>query len=161
MPLVRPGFLERANYEKEVQVEVPNTKHTKGKVPNTKQSFANTLEARLESTMLGLNNVETAWSTLRDTVCSTAMECLGPQTRKHKDWSDEHCTEIQQLLEEKRRVYKAFLDDPKSTAKKYALKTARSNIQRRLREMQNSWLSSEADEIQDFANRNDMKIFYH
>ncbi len=48
------------------------------KVPNTKKSFTNTLEARLESTMLNLNNVEAAWSTLRDTVYKTAMECLGP-----------------------------------------------------------------------------------
>ena len=89
------------------------------------------------------------------------MECPGPQTRKHKDWLGEHCTKIQHLLEEKRRVCKASLDDPKSTAKKDALKTARSNIQRKLREMQNSWLSSKADEIQGFADRNDMKNFYH
>ena len=64
------------------------------------------------------------------------------------------------MLEEKRRVYKAHIDDPKSTAKKDAPRNERSNIQRKLREMQDTWLSNTADEIQGFADRNDMKKFY-
>ena len=72
------------------------------------------LEQRLDSFVLEGQDVKTAWAALRDTVYNTAMECLGTAARKHKDWFDENCTEIQQLLVEKRRAYKAHLDDPKS-----------------------------------------------
>ena len=131
------------------------------KSSDLKQSFSHTLEQRLQSTLPKGQDVETVWAALRETVYNTAMECLGPSTRKHKDWFDENCTEIKQLLEKKRHVYKSHLDDPKSTTKKDTLRTVRSTIQAKLRQMQDSWLSSRADEIQGFADRNDMKNFYH
>ena len=125
-----------------------------------KQSFADTLEMHLDSLDLENQDVETAWGTLRETVYSTAMECLGPSTKKQNDWFDENCTEIMQMLENKHRLYKAHLDDPNSIAKKDALRNIRSTIQRQLRQMQDSWLSNKADEIQGFADRNDLKNFY-
>lgn len=94
---------------------------------NNKQSFSDTLEQRLDSTLLEGEDVET-WTANRETVYNTAMECLGPSTRKHKDWFDENCTEIKQLLEKKRSPYRAHLDNPKSTAKKDALRNIRSTI---------------------------------
>ena len=133
---------------------------SKLKVSNIKQSFADILEQRLDSFVLEGQDVKTAWAALRDTVYNTAMECLGTATRKHKDWFDENCTEIQQLLVEKRRAYKAHLDDPKSASKKDTLRNVRSTIQVKLRQMQDSLLSSKADEIQSFADRNGMKRFY-
>nr|XP_054749441.1 uncharacterized protein LOC129254921 [Lytechinus pictus] len=130
------------------------------KIDNFKQSFSDTLEQRLQSTLLEGQDVEKAWAALRETLHNTAMECIGPSTRKHKDWFDENCTEIKHLLEEKRRVYKSYLDDPTSVAKKDTLRSVRSNLQAKLRQMQDSWLSNRADEIQGFADRNDMKNFY-
>ena len=62
--------------------------------------------------------MESAWPVLHETVYNTAMECLGPTTRKHKDLFEENSTEIIQLLEDKCHAYRAHLDDPKSTAKK-------------------------------------------
>ena len=62
--------------------------------------------------------MESAWAAFGETVYNTAMECLGPTTRKHKDWFDENSTEIIQLLEDKCHAYRAHLDDQKSTAKK-------------------------------------------
>ena len=133
---------------------------SKLKVSDIRQYFADTLEQRLDSTVLEGQDVETAWTGLRETVYNTAMECLGPATRKHKDWFDENCTEIQQLLEGKRCAYKAHLDDPKSVSKKDTVRNVRSTVQAKLRQMQDSWLSSKADEIQGFADRNNMKCFY-
>lgn len=130
------------------------------KMPSASQSFADTLEERLNTTVLDDHDVEAAWSTLRETVYNTAFECLGPSTRKHKDWFDENCAEITQLLEDKRRAYKAHIDDPTSTAKKDALRSARSTVQQKLREMQDSWLNAKADEIQRYADSHDMKNFY-
>ena len=64
------------------------------------------------------------------------------------------------LLEEKRQAHKAHLDDPDSTARKDALKNVCRNLQRKLRQLQDTWLSSKADEIQGYADRKDMKNFY-
>jgi hypothetical protein len=112
------------------------------KLPSTSQYFADTLEERLNSIVLDDNDVETAWSTLRNTVYNTAFECLGPSTRKHNDWFDENCAEITQLLEDNHCAYKARIDDPTSTAKKDALRNARSTVQQKLRDMQDSWLNA-------------------
>ena len=83
-----------------------------------KQSFTDTLEQRLDATTLDKQDVESAWTALRDTVYNTAMKRVGPTTRKHKDWLDENSTEIMQLLEDKHLAYRADLDDRKRTAKK-------------------------------------------
>ena len=57
-------------------------------------------------------------------------------------------------------VLTKHLDDPISTAKKDALRNMRSTIQLKLRQMKDSWLSNKADEIQGYADRNDMKKFF-
>ena len=127
---------------------------------DVKQLLIDSLDKQLESVSLENQNVETAWSTLRETVYNTAYECLGPSVKKHKDWFDENCSEISQLLDEKQKAHKALLDDPSSAAKKQALNLIRKTIQQRLRHMQDAWLSKKADEIQGFADKNDMKNFY-
>ena len=125
-----------------------------------KQSVTETLEEHLDATMLDNHDVESAWAALHETVYNTAMECLGPTTRKHKDQFDENSPEIMQLLEDKCHAYRAHLDDLNSTAKKDVLRKICSTIQLKLCQMQDSWLSNKADEIQGFADRNDMKNFY-
>ncbi|XP_060761994.1 succinate dehydrogenase cytochrome b560 subunit, mitochondrial isoform X1 [Neoarius graeffei] len=127
----------------------------------TKQSFADTLEEQLDAPILDEEDVEVAWTTLHDIVYNTAMECLGPPARKHKDWFDENHTEIKDLLEKKRAADKERLHDPKSIAKKDALRSIRSNIQLKLRVMQDSWLNAKAGKIQGYADMNDMRNFYN
>ena len=124
------------------------------------QSFADTLEQRLDSCVLEGHYVETAWAAFRETVYDTAKECLGPTIRKHKDWFDENYTDIKQLQEEKHRARRAHLDHPKSASKKDTLRNVRSTIHAKLRNTPDSWLSDKADEIKAFAERNDMKNFY-
>ena len=72
---------------------------------------------------------------------------------------DENDEEIKLLLEEKHCLHKAHQDDTSSVSK-----TAYNNIcktvQNRLRDMQDSWLSKKAEEIQSFADRKDMKKFH-
>ena len=133
---------------------------TKLKDCSSKQAFVDTLGERLDAITLDDQDVEAAWASLRDTVYSTAMECLGPPARKQKDWFDENHHDITALLEEKRAAHLAHLQDPTSVAKKDALRNIRSTVQLELRKMQDSWLSAKADEIQSFADRNDMKNFY-
>jgi len=130
------------------------------KTGSCKQSFVNALEERLESTSLDNQNVEAGWASLRDLIYKTATETLGPQTRKHKDWFDENCEEIKQLLDDKHHLHQAYLSNPKSLAKKDALNNIRRTVQQKLRQMQDAWLSNKADEIQGYADRRDYKNFY-
>ena len=106
------------------------------------------------------DDVESSWAKLRELVYNTASEKLGPSVRKHQDWFDENCVEITQLLQEKQRLHQAYSADPNSKSKKDAFNTIRKTVQQKLRQMQDSWLSNKADEIQGFADRHDMKNFY-
>ena len=130
------------------------------KISDNKESFFNTLEAHLESTVLNDHDVEVAWASLCKTVYTIATEFLGPTVRKHNDWFDENCTEIQQLLEEKHHAYRAHIDDPKSTAKKDALRNIRRNMQSSLHQMQDTWQGNKADEIQGFPDSPHKNNFY-
>ena len=106
---------------------------TQLKKTNTKQCFEDILEVRLDS-----QTVEADWATLRELVYNTATEILGPLTRKHKDWFDENCDGIKQLLDEKHRLHQAYLSSPKSTSKKDAYNTIRKTVQQKLRQMQDT-----------------------
>ena len=82
------------------------------------------------------------------------MECLGPSTRRHRDWFDENYAEIMDLVRKKRSVHLAHLQDLQCTTKKDTLRSICSTVQLKLREMQDSWLSARADEIQTYADKN-------
>ena len=103
---------------------------------------------------------EETWTVFRDTVHSSAMDSLGPVSRKHQDWFDENDEEIQGLLEEKHQKHKAHLSDTSSVSSKAEYSNICKTVQTRLRDMQDSWLSSKANEIQSVADRKDMKKFF-
>ena len=125
-----------------------------------KQSFVDALEKCLKSTSPGNQSVEADWASLRELIYSTATETLGPQTRKHKDWFDENSEDIKQLLDEKHHLHQAYINNPKSTARRDALNNIRKTVQQKLRQMQDDWLGNKADEIQGYADRRDYKNFY-
>lgn len=54
------------------------------KIFNVQQSFANTLEGRLDSTTSDTHDADAARDTLRETVYNTAIECSVPSTRNTK-----------------------------------------------------------------------------
>ena len=102
---------------------------------------------------------EENWTVFRYTVHFSAMNFLGPVSRKHQDLFDENDEEIQGLLEEKHQKHKAYHSDTSSVTNKAVYSNICKTVQTRLRDMQDSWLSSKADKIQSFANRKDMKFF--
>jgi len=105
-------------------------------------------------------DVEAEWTRLRDSVYAAASEAVGPTVRKHQDWFDENNSRIQSLLEEKRQCHRAHINDPSSASKKDAFSAARRTVQLELRHMQDNWYSQQADTIQAYAERKDMKKFY-
>lgn len=94
------------------------------------------------------------------TVHFAALQVLSLTTRNHQDWFDENDVEIQILLEEKRQPHRAHQSDPTSESKKDAYVSKRGEVQRKLRIMQDTWLSNKANVIQGYADRHDMKCFF-
>ena len=60
----------------------------------TKLSFVRALAELFDTILLDKQDVEAAWITLRYTVYSTDMQCLGPSTRRYGDWFDENHAKI-------------------------------------------------------------------
>ena len=76
------------------------------------------------------------------------------------DWFDENDDEIERLLEEKHRLHKAHQDVTSSVSKKAVYSNICEIVQIKLRNMQDSWLRKKIEEIQSFADREDMKKFH-
>ncbi|BHF81141.1 hypothetical protein SprV_0702427100 [Sparganum proliferum] len=86
-------------------------------------------------------SVENRWCQLRDT-----------------DWFDENDAASSNLLAEKNRLHKAYVD--RSTDdNKAAFYRSRRQLQQRLREMQDTWTALKVEEIQGYADRNEWKNF--
>nr|VZI10075.1 unnamed protein product [Spirometra erinaceieuropaei] len=104
-------------------------------------------------------SVENRWCQLRDTVQSTALAVLGRAPRQHQDWFDDNDAAIRNLLAEKNRLHKAYVDHP-TEDNKAAFYRSRRQLQQRLREMQDAWTARKAEEIQGYADRNEWKNFF-
>nr|VZI44696.1 unnamed protein product [Spirometra erinaceieuropaei] len=104
-------------------------------------------------------SVESRWSLLRDLVQSTALAVLGRAPRQHQDWFDENDAAIRNLLAEKNRLHKAYVDHPTEDNKAAFYRSGRQ-LQQRLREMQDAWTARKAEEIQGYADRNEWKNFF-
>ena len=108
---------------------------TKLKIPKVQQEFANNLEHEL-------SRVESNdWEFMKEMIYSSALQVLGSTSRKHQDWFDENDIVIQTLLKEKRQLFRAHQNDPKSKSKKNAFANMRREVQKRLQNQQNTWLS--------------------
>ncbi|BHF85685.1 hypothetical protein SprV_1002885700 [Sparganum proliferum] len=104
-------------------------------------------------------SVENRWCQLRDTVQSTAVAVLGRAPRQHQDWFNDNDAVISNLLAEKNRLHKAYVDHP-TADNKAAFYRSRRHLQQRLREMQDAWTARKAEEIQKYADRNEWKNFF-
>ena len=91
-------------------------------------------------------------------VHSSAATTLAHPYRKHQDWFDENDEGIKSLLEETRRKHKAHQDDTSCVSKKAAYRQSRTGSGT---DIQHSWLSKKAEEIQSFTDRKDMKKFHN
>ncbi|BHF75506.1 hypothetical protein SprV_0501860200 [Sparganum proliferum] len=89
-------------------------------------------------------SVENRWCQLRDTVQSTALAVLGRAPRQHQDWFDDNDAVISNLLAEKNRLHKAYVDHP-TADNKAAFCRSRRHLQQRLREMQDAWTARKAE----------------
>ena len=80
----------------------------------TRQICVKDQEDKLEKLNLATSNIEGNRCAVRDVLCSTSIEHLGPSVRKHQDWNDQNNTETQALPDEKHRLYRAFVNESKA-----------------------------------------------
>ncbi|BHF68239.1 hypothetical protein SprV_0301127200 [Sparganum proliferum] len=104
-------------------------------------------------------SVENRWCQLLGTFQSTVPAVLGSARRQHQDWFDDNDAVISNLLAEKKRLHKAYVDHP-TADNKAAFYRSRHHLQQRLREMQDAWTARKAEEIQRYADRNEWKNFF-
>lgn len=122
------------------RVNVTKLKNTSETV-NDLQSVMN---RKLSNLPTPSNDIEEALASFRDTVHSTALEVLVLTTKNHQDWLDENDAVIHLLLEEKRRLLRTLQSDPSCPAEKAVFINLRSQIQTKLRSLQDTWLSVKA-----------------
>ena len=67
---------------------------------------------------------------------------------------------IMDRIGKKHAGHLAHFHDPQCTTKKDALRSLYNSIQQIQRKTQAPWLSTRADEIQSYTDKNDMKNFY-
>ena len=94
----------------------------------------------------------------------TCERILGFRKRKNRDWFDENDVKIHSLLESKSKAYNALSKCVTGSHELLSLKSRfnsiKTEIQRELRKMQNSWWSKRADEIQLAADTKNTRVFY-
>nr|VZI32819.1 unnamed protein product [Spirometra erinaceieuropaei] len=79
--------------------------------------------------------------------------------RQFQDWFDDNDAAINNLLAEKNRLHKAYVEHP-TDENRSAFYRCRRLLQQRLREMQDAWTARKAEEIQGYADRNEWKNFF-
>ena len=126
-----------------------------------RQAFINDISNQLGAMHLSSEDPEENWTVFQKDVNSSAATTIGHPSRKHQDWFDENDEEIKLLLAEKRCLHKEHQNDTSSVSKKAAYNNICKTVQNRLRDMQDSWLSEKAEEIQSFADRKDRKKFHN
>ncbi|KAJ1151470.1 hypothetical protein NDU88_004250 [Pleurodeles waltl] len=107
-----------------------------------------------------IQSKEEDWVAFRDVVYNTAIAYLDQNTHKHQDWFDDKDVDIQKLLDEKLKSFRSLQQDTTFASKKAAYYSIKSKVQEKLTEMQDSWLSRKADEIQKYTDSNNSKRFY-
>ena len=127
---------------------------TKLKNTETVNDLQSVMNRNLSNLPTPSNDIEEALASFRDTAHSTALEVLGLTTRNHQT------PVIHVLLEEKRRLLRANHSDPSCPAEKAVFINLRSQIQTKLRSLQDTWFSAKADETQGYADRHETKRFY-
>ena len=103
------------------------------KQDSKRHAFINDICSRLDAMKLTSDYPEENWTVFRDTVHSSAMDSLGPVSRKQQDWFEENDEEIQGLLEEKHQKHKAYFSDTSSVSNKAAHSNICKTVQTRLR----------------------------
>ncbi|CAI5771642.1 Hypothetical predicted protein [Podarcis lilfordi] len=80
-------------------------------------------------------NIEEHWTKLKTSIISACEQTIGYQTKKHQDWFDENYSEIERMIDKKRKDFQIWQKDRNCATKKKTYANAKIEVQRRTREL--------------------------
>ena len=104
-------------------------------------------------------DVENLWKEMKETMYATAQDVLGHPQRKSPDWFQEHDEAIQELLQEKRKLFNIHLQE-NSERSKAAFTAIKAKVQREIRTIKDHWWKKKAEKLQEMADKNDTHGLY-
>ena len=132
------------------RIDVSKLKH-----PETKDCLSSTFDS--------LDLVGRSWDEFKKEVYEQGASVLGLRTVKHRDWFNDNSTVINQLLETRRLAHLRKLNckpaDVAKCSREYA--SARSHVQKRLRQIKNEWWRALTAETQLAYDKKDSKSLYN
>ena len=127
---------------------------------DTRESFTDAITNSLQVMNTDGDDLETQWSTFKDTVFDTAKSVLGYSKRKQPDWFDESNHEIKDLLAKKRAAPNACLNDKSFQKKHDQYSWLRSQAQSKIRKIKDAWWADKVVELQGYADQHATKLFF-
>ena len=104
--------------------------------------------------------VEEKSSQFKSAVYETSKEILGCDVKNHEDWFDDNDPELSRLLQERNQA-RANMLNRTTRATKAKFRHLSRLLQKRCRMLKNQWWQTKAAELQENADLNDMRGFYH
>lgn len=104
-------------------------------------------------------NIEDHWRTLKSSILDSCKSVLGAKTHRSQDWFDRSNVEIGRLLDESRKSLHNYLQH-KTEEKRRKHRECKAEVQRKTRELKNTWWVRKSQEMQCLINRNDMSGFF-
>ena len=124
------------------------------------QALERDLNVGLSKFPFSADDIEGNWALFKDTIYETASETIGFPSHRHQDWFDENNSEIQDLIQKKRKLMQSTAGDPTSQSKQDALRSCKGLLQKKLRKMKNDWFEDRVRETQKWADTNNTHKFY-
>ena len=128
--------------------------------PMVRETLSSKLQEGYDAADLPAATASASWEIFKDITLKISEEVLGSPARKHKDWFDENDPLIKPLLNRLHNLHVEALSDSTDTAKAESYRRCKQEVQKSLRDMQDSWWEARAAELQSAADRRDFKAFY-
>ena len=125
-----------------------------------RETLATKLEEGYDAAHLPAATASASWDIFKDITLKISEEVLGHPARKHRDWFDENDPLIKPLLNRLHKLHIDTIEDSTDTAKSELYRTCKQEVQKHLRNMQDTWWKARAAELQSAADRRDFKTFY-
>ena len=100
------------------------------------------------------------WNSLKSVTLKVAADVLGSPDRKHRDWFDENDPLIKPMLSNLHDLHVQAIEDKSNVELANAYRTHKQEVQKSLRNMQNTWWKARAADMQEAADKRDFKTFY-
>ena len=150
---IRPPIRKRGVTSRKLNT---NLLHTDTVSLQFREATSNNLAQQLVNP---IQNLDEDWCTTADRLLETAVDTLGYQKKRHRDWFDENDAELTRLVDQKNSAHDRYLSQP-TRANKQSWTSLRAELQRESRRLKNEWWVAQAQEIQKCADEGRVQGFY-